>query len=291
MKKILLASCVAAISAGVNAELTPLSEYELHSVTGQAGVDIELDVGLTIGEIRYTDTEESGDGDGGSLTVSDIFLGGGLGRTTLMGASNPNNTARLDALNFAIDIESDGTMVINGSPVSGLGGIGAVDFLLTTGEVALEGVSPLDRHVLVDSMSIYGGALGFRMDIDGDTNNILFKVQVAVDDMDVDMTSGFGINIQNAQIKGPGYIESGGIDNPSGVFLTEHAFTINMEMDYVSDSEGIVFSFIPNSNPFTGVYNAFDVVLPEITIGDANIGSVQLNNLILNDVSFAVKGH
>lgn len=296
MKKILLASCIAAVSVGVNAELTPLSEYELHTVTGQAGVDIELDVGVTIGEIRYTDTEEFdggglSDGDGGSLTVSDISLGGGLGRTTLMGAPNPNNTANINGLVFAIDVKGDGDLSINGYPLSNSGGIGAVDFLLTTGEVALQGVNPADRHVLVDSMSIYGGAVGFRMDLDGQTNKMTFRVEAAVDDLDLDMTSGFGINIENAQIKGPGFIEQGGAENPGGVSLTQHAFVLSFEMDYDSEDDGIIFKFIPRPNQFVTAQNVFDIVLPEISVGGDVMGSVLVNNLDLNGISFAIKGH
>ena len=76
MKKTLLASCVALVSATSQAELSPMSEFELHNVTGQAGVDIELNVGISIGEIVYTDTEFEGDGDGGSLSLKDVTIGG-----------------------------------------------------------------------------------------------------------------------------------------------------------------------------------------------------------------------
>ena len=48
MKKSLLAGCIALASAGTQAELSPMSEFELHNVTGQAGVDIELDVGCLL---------------------------------------------------------------------------------------------------------------------------------------------------------------------------------------------------------------------------------------------------
>ena len=204
MKKSLLAGCIALASAGAQAELSPMSEFELHNVTGQAGVDIELNVGVEIGEIRYTDTQETiggvSDGDGGSLTISDITIGGGEGRNRLLGQPNPNNTANLDALKFSIDIGEDGDLNIIGSPVSGTGGIGIVDILLTTGEIAVEGVNGVNRHVLVDSISMYGGALSLQMLIDGPTNDIRFVTSIGIDDLDIDMSSSFGIVLEDMVI-------------------------------------------------------------------------------------------
>lgn len=309
MKKILLASCVAAISAGVNAELTPLSEYELHTVTGQAGIDIELDVGVSIGEVRYTDTEvitqeiiqvdpdgdgvfedqiiDVSDGDGGSLVISNIFLGGDETRTTLLGkpTSTPN-TSNLDNLKFAVDIQSDGDLIIDGQPAGG----GVVDFLLKTGEIALESADRQSRHVLVDSLSIYGGALGFKMVVDGETNDIRFEVEASVDDMDIDMSS-LGINISNAMIKDSTFIERGGIDNPSGLLISQHTFIVNMNMSKTEDGEGVKFEFL--KDPFAPVndFNVFDVYVEELSIGGGLVGSIAIDDLDINGVSFVVSGH
>jgi hypothetical protein len=173
--------------------------------------------------------------------------------------------------------------------LAGSGGIGAVDYLLTTGEIATVSADQQNRHVLVDSMSVYGGALGFRMDIDGPTNDILFQIEASVDDLDLDLTSGFGINIQNAMIKGVNFIEDKGIEDPSGVRLTEHAFVVNLNMDYLDGGEGVKFEFVPRATRNT--FNIFDVYAESIVVGDANIGSVSLNDLDINGLSFTVKGH
>jgi hypothetical protein len=295
MKKILLASCVAAISAGVNAELTPLSEYELHSVTGQAGVDIELDLGIKIGEIRYTDTAENGDGDGGSLVIKDVFLGGGEGRNTLFGVSNPGNTANINNFLFKIDVANSGDLHISGSPVSAgvAGGIGIVDFLLTTGEVFTQGVNPVDKMLLVDSMSVYGGATAFNMTVDSDTNDIMFQVAVGIDDLDIDMSSSFGIVIENASIYGNQYFErlAGNVLGP-----TQYGFEVFVEMSQDEENGGVLFDFTKGYGDLDpdSIYrntNKFDVILPSITVGDGNIGSVLIDDLNLQGITVAMRGH
>ena len=285
MKKILLASCVAAISAGVNAELTPLSEYELHSVTGQAGVDIELDVGLTIGEIRYTDVEENGDGDGGSITISDLFVGGGEGRASLFGVSNPGNTANINNFLFKVDVAADGDLIIGGSPISGNGGVGIVDFLITTGEIAVEGTGPNpNRHVLIDSMSAYGGAAAFNMTVDSVTNNVNFQIRVGIDDLDIDMTSSFGISIENAKIYGFEYFER---KEANQLGPTDYAAEFYIEMSKDDNGDGVNFDFTQGF----GSANIIDVELPSIVVGDANIGAIALNNFDFSGMKVNVSGH
>ncbi|MEK9713884.1 MAG: DUF6160 family protein [Thalassolituus sp.] len=285
MKKTVLACCLAAASYGAQAELTPMSEFELHSVTGQAGVDIELDVAVNIGEIRYTDTAENGDGDGGSLVVEDIFIGGGVGRSKLLGQPGPNNTSRLDGLKFSVDLGSDGDLNIIGSPVSGTGGIGIVDFLVTTGAVALEGATPDTRHVLVDSVSIYGGALSLQMLIDGPTNDIRFVTSVGIDDMDIDMSSGFGIVIEDMVVAGPNYsifIEEGLNPSPES-----RVFGLDVRMDADAVEDGVLFDLrtrLPN-------YNIFDIDIAKLSVGGDMMGSVFIDDLSLRGLSFVVSGH
>jgi hypothetical protein len=289
MKKSLLAGCIALASAGTQAELSPMSEFELHNVTGQAGVDIELNVGVEIGEIRYTDTQETiggvSDGDGGSLTISDITIGGGEGRNRLLGQPNPNNTANLDALKFSIDIGEDGDLNIIGSPVSGTGGIGIVDILLTTGEIAVEGVNGVNRHVLVDSISMYGGALSLQMLIDGPTNDIRIVTSIGIDDLDIDMSSSFGIVLEDMVIANGTY--STFVD--SGLNPTPQARVANIDVTMDSDSvpEGVKFDF----NSSLPGYNVFDISAPKVTVGDGMIGSLFINDLDINGISFVVSGH
>jgi hypothetical protein len=285
MKKILLASCVAAISAGVNAELTPLSEYELHSVTGQAGVDIELDVGVSIGEIRYTDTAENNDGDGGSLVIEDVFIGGGEGRNLLYGFSNPGNTSRLDNLKFVIDVSADGDLNIKGQPITGGTGVGVVDFLLTTGNIATEGVDPLDRHVLVDSLSIYGGASNLQMVVDGATNDITFIASVGIEDFDIDMSSSFSVKIDNMVIANSAYSDFFySVLDPDLNARTANFYVV-MDSDSVDD--GVMFDF---RTPLSG-YNVVDVFAETVAVGGDVMGSFYIDDLSFRGVSMVVSGH
>jgi len=286
MKKTLLASCIALVAAGAQAELSPMSEYELHTVTGQAGVDIELDVGVSIGEIRYTDTAEVvngvSDGDGGSLTISDVFIGGGENRSTLFGFSSPENTANLNNLRFKIDIDSDGSLLVLGEPTSG--GVGVVDVLLTTGEIAVEGVGGINRHVLVDSLSMYGGALALEMRVDGATNDIEFYTAIGVEDLDIDMSSSFGIVVENAVIAGGNYNEKIDANRSPDASDRVAKIYVNMNTDV---ADGVKFDF---ASPFEDE-NLIDVRLPSISVGDGQLGSIIVDDFQFRGVSMVVSGH
>jgi hypothetical protein len=277
MKKILLASCVAAISAGANAELTPLSEYELHSVTGQAGVDIELDIGIGIDEIRYTDTATNGDGDGGSLAIEDITIGGGAGRTSLFGATDPGNTANLDNLKFAVDILSNGDLQIAGKPVAGFG-VGVVDVQLTTGIIETKDINGDAGVRLIDSISMYGGALGLSMLIDGSTNDIAFRAEIGFEDIDIDMSTN-GIVITDAYIFGRDWN-----DDPVAS-LSDTVADIYVTLR--KEGDGVTFDFAPNRSG----QNIFDMGIGELSIGGGVIGAIAIDDLSIQGVSMNISGH
>lgn len=284
MKKTVLALCVAA-AGSAHAELTPMSEFELNTVTGQAGVDIELDIGLQIGEIRYTDTETNGDGDGGSLVIEDIFIGGGEGRSSLYGFSNPGNSARLDNLIFTVDVGADGDLNIKGKPKTGGSGVGVVDFLLTTGNVAVEGTTPGSRHVLVDSLSVYGGASNLQMIVDGPTNDITFITSVGIEDMDLDMTSSFSINIENMVIASSTYSDFNGLPVDPDLNARTANFYVTMDSDSVPD--GVKFDF---ATPLSA-YNVVDIYAPIVEVGGDQLGSFYIDDLNFKGVSLIVSGH
>ena len=68
LKKIALATAVAAMPFAAHADLKALDDTAMGNVTGQAGVTIELETKVSIGQFVYTDE--------GSFTVNDIVLGG-----------------------------------------------------------------------------------------------------------------------------------------------------------------------------------------------------------------------
>jgi hypothetical protein len=67
LKKIALASAIAAVSAGAQAELKALDDSAMGELTGQAGLTIDLETKYTIGEFMYKDA--------GSVFLSGISLG------------------------------------------------------------------------------------------------------------------------------------------------------------------------------------------------------------------------
>jgi hypothetical protein len=84
------ALCCALISPPVLAELAPLDEPEMSMVSGQAGLSIELETQLSIGEIAYKDQ--------GFLLVRDFSLGG-IGGTSL------------DNMLITMDVAGDGEVL------------------------------------------------------------------------------------------------------------------------------------------------------------------------------------
>ncbi len=91
LKKIALASAVAAISAGAQAELKALDDSALGELTGQAGLTIDLETKYTIGEFMYKDA--------GSLFLTGLELGGN---------ENVNPGGYLDNIRIYIDIAGSG---------------------------------------------------------------------------------------------------------------------------------------------------------------------------------------
>lgn len=96
LKRLALATAVAAASTGVNAELQLLDDADMQVVTGQAGLTIDVETQWEIGEFAYRDA--------GYLLIQGIRMGGNsLGNGTGTGGS------MLDNLRLEIDIAGDGT--------------------------------------------------------------------------------------------------------------------------------------------------------------------------------------
>jgi hypothetical protein len=285
MKKTLLASCVALVSATSQAELSPMSEFELHKVTGQAGVDIQLDVGLTIEEIRYTDTEEVidgvSDGDGGSLVIENISLGGIDDRDTLLGQPTSDNGPNLDAITFAVDLLSNGDLRVFGE---GSDGVTPVDIKLSTGNIYTTD-SNGDRAVtLLDGLTMRAAAIALEMVVDGDTNDIAFSTEIGIEELDIDMSS-LGIVIEDAVVAGSLYLDKirgGRTPSPS-----DRVSKLYVVMDHNTTEGEVVFDFTQGF----GDENIVDIAVPSISVGGEMLGAVTFDNLSLQGVSIAVSGH
>ncbi len=280
MKKIAFSLSVLAASLSAQAELTELADFDLTNVTGQAGVDIELDLAIDIGSIVYRDTSDGLDGDGGSLVISDIHIGGGAGRTSLLGFPVSNNTANIDRFKFVIDVLSDGDLVISGIPTNT---ISPVDFLVTADEVYLTNANGQRGATLVDQFSIYGGAMALEMRLDAQTNVIGFSTSIGIDDMDVDLTSMLGLSIENAVIAGGGYFEK--IASNRTPDVGDRTAEIYFEMEARGDGMNIDFT-----KGLVGE-NVLDIYMPIVNVGGSLIGSIGIDNLDFSGVTLNIAGH
>lgn len=131
LKKIALATAVAAAPFAAQADLKALDDTTMGNVTGQAGVTIELETEVSIGEFRYTDE--------GYLAVNDIYIGGGSVERDQGGAVT-GVSGMLDDLLIDIDVEADGDAVIDVHSISTnpvTGGGNPIDFAVAVGSASL----------------------------------------------------------------------------------------------------------------------------------------------------------
>ena len=98
LKKIALASAIAAVAAGAQAELKALDDSTMSELTGQKGLTIDLETKWSIGEFAYHDA--------GLVVLKDLSMGG-----------NPNDAAgnsMLDNIRMEIDIAGSGAATTSG---------------------------------------------------------------------------------------------------------------------------------------------------------------------------------
>lgn len=96
LQKLALATAVAAISSGANADLQVLDDEGMQNVTGQAGLTIDVEAQWQIGEFAYKDA--------GFLLIQGIRMGGNS-----FGNGTGTAGSYLDNLRLEIDIAGDGT--------------------------------------------------------------------------------------------------------------------------------------------------------------------------------------
>ena len=99
LKKIALASAIAAVAAGAQAELKALDDSTMGELTGQAGLVIDLETEWTIGEFAYQDA--------GFIVLRDLSMGGN---------SNEGTNSMLDNIRMEIDVAGAGAIEASGAP-------------------------------------------------------------------------------------------------------------------------------------------------------------------------------
>ena len=318
LKKIALVTAIAAAPFAANAELQAMNDMAMGNVTGQAGVTIELETQVSIGQFKYTDTNGGGANEigGGSFTVNNIDLGGaGLitGATPIFdtdGDDTPDLAATelLDDLSIDIDIAADGDAVISVHTISGL----PIDFGLTADSMMLEGT---DSTTLVSGLKAWGmlAKLDIRVDTEdaatnlGGTGDGSLNIDTAftVNSMEFDVPF-LALGIKGMSITGAGnnfdYNGDGTVDTPD----------VELGLDPTDPDQakklGVATKFAQvNLDVYKG--NGFgastatdalridindivmDVNVGQVLIGGTNIGTVALDNLHVQNTRLAVYGH
>lgn len=95
LNKLVLATAIAAVSAGAQAELKSLDDTAMGNLTGQAGITIDLDATVSVAEIAYKDE--------GFVAIKDFAIGG-----SNLGVAGATTNTSLDNIRIEIDVAGAG---------------------------------------------------------------------------------------------------------------------------------------------------------------------------------------
>ncbi len=285
LKKIALATAVAAAPFAAHADLKAMDDSAMGNVTGQAGVTIELETKVSIGQFKYTDE--------GSFAVNDIVLGGS-------GVAGGTGTDLLDQLKIDIDVADDGDAVIHVGTLDG----NPIDWGMTVGSMELlPGATGSDSTTLISNMSGYGNLaqLDFRVDTATDHLNIVAAFDVQDMDFDVEFL-GIGIRDMvitgaggNFDYDGDGSVMSADADGEFGLDPASQEAQVlagfaNVDLDvYKGAGLGASTATDVLRVDVNNVY--MDMSIGAVEIGGTSIGSLAIDNLAVTDTKLAVYGH
>jgi len=261
LKKLVLATAVAAIPFAAQADLKAMDDTAMGDVTGQAGVTIELETKVDIGEFRYTDE--------GYLSVSNIAIGGG--EATADGAGGVAVSGILDDIKIDIDILADGDALISVGTISGA----PVDYAMGIGSVELGGG---DSTLLASNILMNGQLGGIYMQVDTATDTL--HVRALFNVIDLDMNIDFlGMSIEDLSVGGTGMIVDGAVGSAENTFVTAQ-LAIAKGTANGGESLGISIADI-----------SMDVAIGAINIGGQSIGSIHMDDVTISQTSLQVYGH
>jgi len=275
LKKIALATAVAAAPFAAHADLKALDDSAMGNVTGQSGVSIELETEVSIGEFRYTDD--------GYLSVNDIFIGGGTVERD--GSGNVTGVSGLlDDLLIDIDVEADGDAFIDVHSISGA----PIDFAVGVGSASLNATDGSgDTTLLASNIGIEGGLAQLNIRVDTATDDLIMNVGFNVTDMDMDVDF-LGVNIRDMRVMGTNFLETGGAGvDPADptTFANAYAFatiTVGKGTSAATGGDALEIA-IPEFRA--------DIIVGAVEIGGASIGSFQMDNLAVTNTNMKVYGH
>ncbi|KPQ30194.1 MAG: hypothetical protein HLUCCX14_03655 [Marinobacter excellens HL-55] len=260
LKKIALATAVAAMPFAAHADLQALDDSAMGNVTGQAGVTIELETQVSIGTFTYTDE--------GSFNVNDIVLGGS-------GVAGGAGSNLLDDLYIDIDVEADGDAFISVGSISGA----PIDWGMTAGSMELVAADGSESTTLISNLSGYGNLAQLDIRVDTATDQLQLDVLFNVEQMDFDVEF-LGVGIRDMAIYGAGFLANPGPDT-AFAYADVHVYK----------GDGLGDSTMTDVLRIDIADISMDVSIGAIEIGGASIGSVALQNLTVSDTKLAVYGH
>jgi len=277
LKQIALVTAVAAAPFAAHAEMQAMDDSAMGTVTGQAGVSIELDTQVDIGSVIYQDE--------GQLAISGVSLGGRNADADITGADGA-----LDNLLIEIDVEADGDAVIavgttetdaDGNPVP-------IDFGVSIDSVNLVATDGSgDSTLLASNIGIEGDIAQLDIRVDTATDNLL--VDTAFNITDMEMTLDFlGVSIEDMSLTGAdtfgaSYTDSGRTKSTpyQGLFATASVTVAAVSGVNSNNGEGLAVTI----DDFIA-----DVSIGAINIGGASIGTIQMDNLAVTNTNMVVYG-
>lgn len=285
LKKSALVLAMAGLPFVAQADLKPIDDAQMGSITGQAGVTIELETKVNIGEFRYTDE--------GSLAIKDISIGGAgegmedemfkdidINRDGEWGAF-VNYTDLIDNIAINIDIADDGDAVIDVMPITAA----PIDFAISTGQWTLEGHT--DSTLLASNFNMVGifNKVGIR--VDTATDKLTLDTKIGISDLDVDVDF-LGIGIRDLQMTKNTYLEkvAGKATGGSGPNILDAAADITLDVykdqRFGSTDEALAIDLQQ--------FDA-DMKIGQVLVGGTNIGSLTLDNLSVQNTRMRIYGH
>lgn len=199
--------------------LEVLSETELSTMTGQAGVTIELDTAISLDELTYTDTDT-----GGAIHIGGVVLGGGAV------AGGPGDF-RLDNLKLKLDVDEYGNLLIKHEAIDYVGmldGSNSTDIGVHADYLAISGTN--GTSVLASNINISGVLGPGEVVIYNDGSNGFIKNQGYAEIKDGSLTLDVvGIGISNLRV----YQD----ENPfaSGTYTDKDGNQVSKWVDYNAD--------------------------------------------------------
>ncbi|MDX1553867.1 MAG: DUF6160 family protein [Marinobacter sp.] len=266
LKRTLLALGIAGFPAAAMADIVMLDDSAMGNITGQAGVTIELETKINMDRFIYTDE--------GSLTVSDISIGGAE-RTDFFGFNGlggPDANDLLDNIRIDIDVLADGDAAINIQPQY----FNAVDFRITSGAWELWGQNG-QNTALMDNLFIEGVMGRGSIHVDTDTDVMRLRSAFAIEVMDFDVPFA-AIGVRGLSLTGADYDKT----FPSVLDLFAEV-DLYIYHGMAADGMSALAIDMPSF--------AADIGMQEVIVGQASIGQIFIDDLAITNTQMRIYGH